>query len=470
MVNRDEPISKKYSETTGKQPRLNVLIMVNDGVSLSSAARYIPKTLQYLSNEMNGTIFTGFHALGENSLPNIFPVLTGLPHSEASIDAPFIWKHFSEQGYKTFYLEDTITATISYIGDGFAKPPTDYYTHPFWVAMENSSLYWDSQTFCLGDMPIHRIAIQYLANYVEKHRYQSYFALYFLNAISHHSDTVIQLGDEDYRDFLIDQKRIGHFNNTIMLFMSDHGSRFGRIRSTPIGHLEARNPMLIMVLPPWLRKQYPHIAAAVNSNADRLVTPYDIHATLLDILHSRLPTVTESTDGKKHEGGSGKGLSLFRNLPIRRTCASAGIPEDTCTLCTPLEPTFLDVNSQKAHLIASAVLARINDIINATSECNFLHISKIIYIAIISGNRPCFTYSVIIKTVPGRGIFEASVRETTATASVSTESQYSVITPVIRLSLYDSNCCCTDDNSMNKYCHCKMTTKPMRRKDIPNGH
>ncbi|XP_013396392.1 uncharacterized protein LOC106163381 [Lingula anatina] len=468
MVKRDVLVSKIYSETSGKQPRLNVLIVINDGVSMSGAVRYLPKTTEYLRKEMNGAIFPGYHAVGENSLSNFFPLLTGLPHSEASIEAPFIWNHFSEQGYKTFYLEDKLHATFTYIDPELTRPPTDFYTHSFWVAMENSSLYWDSQAFCLGNVPIHRIALQYLGYYIENYQRQSYFCLYFFNELSHDDEVPIQLADADYRDFLKEHKERGHFNNTIMLFMSDHGSRFGWLRSTPIGHLEASNPLLIMVLPPWLRQQYPHIAAAVNSNAERLVTPYDIHATLVDILHSDLPISEEDTNGKKRREGIAKGISLLRNLPSKRTCASAGIPEDTCTLCTPQEPAFLDINSQKACFIANAVLAKINDVLfNATPECDVLSILNITYISVTSDSKPCVIYNVIIKTVPGRGIFIASVRETRATASVS---QYSVISPVIRLSAYDSNCCCTEDKSLNKYCHCKMTTKPLRRKSAPKKY
>ncbi|XP_013396378.2 uncharacterized protein LOC106163367 [Lingula anatina] len=563
MVKKEEElISKKYSEITGNQPRLNVLIVINDGVSMSGAVRYLPKTIEYLKKEMNGTIFPGCHAVGENSLPNLFPLLTGLPHTEASIDAPFVWKHFSEKGYKTFYLEDKVWATFTYVDPEATRPPADYYTHPFWVAMENSSLYWDSQTFCLGNDPIHRIALQYLGYYVENYQRQSYFGLYFLNELSHdygsaiqladadyrdflkeHNErghfnntimlfmsdhgsrffglrstpighleasnplltmvlppwlkqqyphiaeavnsnaerlvtpydihathdygSAIQLADADYRDFLKEHNERGHFNNTIMLFMSDHGSRFFGLRSTPIGHLEASNPLLTMVLPPWLKQQYPHIAEAVNSNAERLVTPYDIHATLVDILHSDLPITKKSTNGKKRRERLAKGISLFQNLPSR-TCASAGIPEDTCTLCTPLEPTFLDINSQKARFIANAVLTKINYVlVNATSECDVLLISDITYIAVTSYDRLSVTYIVIVKTVPGSGIFEASVLETRAMASDSTESQYTVITPVIRISLYDNNCCCAEDSRIDKYCHCKVTRRQSRSKVFP---
>ncbi|XP_013396390.1 uncharacterized protein LOC106163379 [Lingula anatina] len=472
MVKRDEHIFKKYSETTGRQPRLNVLIVINDGVSMSGAVRYLPKTTEYLKKAMNGTIFPGYHTVGENSLPNFFPLLTGLPHSEASTDTPFIWNRFAEKGYKTFYLEDKVYATFTYIDPAPIRPPTDFYTHPFWVAMENSSLYWDSQTFCLGDEPIHRIALHYLGYYIKNYQRHPYFGLYFLNELTHDVDSPIQLADVDYRNFLKEHNERGYLNNTIILFMSDHGARFGRLRSTPIGRLEASNPLLIMVLPKWLRKQYPHISATVNSNADRLVTPYDIHATLVDILHSDIPTYTEEiTNGKNRRVGLAKGISLFRNLPSRRTCASAGIPEDTCTLCTPLDTTFLDINSEKARFIANALLAQINGVlVNATSGCDVLRISDITYIAVTSDSRFSVTYIVVIKTIPGSGIFEASVRETRAMASDSAESQYTVMTPVIRLSLYDNNCCCTEDSRIKKYCHCKVTRRQIRRKASPKDY
>ncbi|VDK48667.1 unnamed protein product, partial [Gongylonema pulchrum] len=57
-----------------------------------------------------------------------------------------------------------------------------------------------------------------------------------------------------------------------------------------------------------------------------LTTPFDIHSTLMDILH--WPSVEEQkTVGQL----SKRSLSLFRPIPSNRTCRHAGIEPHWCT-------------------------------------------------------------------------------------------------------------------------------------------
>ena len=51
------------------------------------------------------------------------------------------------------------------------------------------------------------------------------------------------------------------------------------------GKLEERNPFVSIRLPPSFEKDYPTAAHNLRTNSRRLTSPFDIHATFLDILN-----------------------------------------------------------------------------------------------------------------------------------------------------------------------------------------
>ncbi len=94
----------KEKETASK--RINVLIMIFDSMSSSSFKRALPKTYQYLQSFTNFHHFDKYHTVGENTLPNLVPMLSGL-QAEKLLgtenvpppfdDFPFIWQNFSQK-------------------------------------------------------------------------------------------------------------------------------------------------------------------------------------------------------------------------------------------------------------------------------------------------------------------------------------------------------------------------------------
>ena len=51
------------------------------------------------------------------------------------------------------------------------------------------------------------------------------------------------------------------------------------------GKLEERNPFVSFRFPPSFEKKYPTAVQNLRTNAHRLTSPFDIHATFLDILN-----------------------------------------------------------------------------------------------------------------------------------------------------------------------------------------
>ena len=103
-------LGKEREATFDKtKDKINVMMLMFDGVSLSSMKRALPKTLQYLKSFEEFFLFEKHHVTGENTFQNLVPMLTNL-ESEVLLqkrdrknvtlpfdEYPFIWKNFSER-------------------------------------------------------------------------------------------------------------------------------------------------------------------------------------------------------------------------------------------------------------------------------------------------------------------------------------------------------------------------------------
>jgi hypothetical protein len=97
---------EKTKNILESKTKLNVLILIFDSVSASSFKRALPKTFDYLKTFANFYHFEKLHTVGQNTIPNIGPMLSGLKHElllgKETIpppfdNFPFIWKQFSKK-------------------------------------------------------------------------------------------------------------------------------------------------------------------------------------------------------------------------------------------------------------------------------------------------------------------------------------------------------------------------------------
>jgi hypothetical protein len=106
--------------------------------------RQLPETYKLLSSPPFSTIpLLGYNKVGDNTFPNLVPLLMGISVKEVKntclhtqkekIDScPFIWKEYASKGYKTAYGEDTTyLSTFNYQRTGFVEQPVDYYARPY---------------------------------------------------------------------------------------------------------------------------------------------------------------------------------------------------------------------------------------------------------------------------------------------------------------------------------------------------
>ncbi|KAH6932171.1 hypothetical protein HPB50_003310 [Hyalomma asiaticum] len=423
---------------------LNVLVLGLDSVSRLNFRRHLSETGRYVRHVLKGYELMGYHKVGLNSYPNQTPLLTGLSGEEAKnatggkfFDAlDFLWKRYAEKGYRTvFHEEQPKYGLYSYVGDGLRHAPTDYYTRHAVMAIDKSKL--KKNSYCLGPRPPLDLYLDYMVGLFKVLDKRPFFAYFWMSELAHDHLNMAGHCDAPLREALGRLHESGILNNTVLVFMSDHGLRFGPLRQTYIGRFEDSLPYAFLVFPPWFLQRHPAFAAALDLNQRRLTTHFDMHATLLQLLHPGLPRTAH-------------GQSLLHELPATRTCADASVPAQFCAC---VETEAFPLNHPVSLKVARFVVASVNTL--AGSECAKWELKSVLAIRFYprhtgSGNTTDSDYWVKLSAAPGDAVFEATVRHSVDWRA----SRFSLLQQADRLDWYSSRSQCARGSRWEKYCHC----------------
>ncbi|CAL8096510.1 unnamed protein product [Orchesella dallaii] len=409
----EEKVDDYTSEAEANADRLSVLILGLDAQSHMNFIRQMPRTYNFLTKNLSSIGMYGYTKVGDNTFPNVVTLLSGLnveelekvcwPTKQSFFDScPFIWKKFADSGYRTSLAEDSVwMGTFNYEKKGFLHPPTDYYLHPMSLLMAKKIGHetWANAKLCYGPRLAFEVLLDYIVKTAVTFRYSLYFQFVWANSLFHDYLNNPRLGDELLYMTLEFLSNNSFFNNTAFILLSDHGIRWGSIRSTYQGKIEERMPLAYFTFPLWFRRKYPQAMRNLRKNVLRLTTPFDVHETLKDILsisqgkHVRFDSWDvekssryegESTIGSsgKRGGGSSKsdekpprGISLFRPIPLQRTCKMAGIEEHWC-VCHSMKN--FPINSTLVQSGAQFIVQVINGLVKRHSRfCAKLSLFKI---------------------------------------------------------------------------------------------
>lgn len=206
---------------------------------------------------------------------------------------------------------------------GFRYPPSDYYFRPAAIALEVSKLKKRSEEHCFGPRSEFSFILDWVSDFVSYFKDERHFSWTFLSRLTHDQLNYAGYADEPSYDFLhrlyFEKKCM---NNTLVIFMSDHGIRFGDILKTYVGKLEERLPFMFLLFPEWFLAKYPKFHKNLLINQYRLTTPFDIFETLKEVL--------ELSTGSPVVGRPSPGISLFMEIPVNRTCEDATISAHYC--------------------------------------------------------------------------------------------------------------------------------------------
>ncbi|KAH9381759.1 hypothetical protein HPB48_010578 [Haemaphysalis longicornis] len=133
--------------------------------------------------------------------------------------------------------------------------------------------------------------------------------------LSQHTDggffNAVSYLDQPLKYFLRNLSKSGALNDTALVLLSSHGKATHDSVFNP-GVRSTGAPFCFLVLPEKFLRRHPDVAVALEVNQRRLVTPFDLHATLLAL--ATLPTLRfEST---------GKGSTLLKAISPHRSCGT----------------------------------------------------------------------------------------------------------------------------------------------------
>ncbi len=279
-----QPIKvRNNNKNDSTRQKLNVLIFIFDSVSSSSFKRSLPKTLNLLKGYSNFFHFTKHHTIGQNTLPNLVPMLSGKSSEDllknATFPPPFdefqfIWKNFSESNYITYFNEDWRNSMFNNDKFGFRKSPTDYYLKPFWLAAYNSLSSTPNEQNsnlnpCYYDKLYHHLSFDWLRNFqkiYDKNDGPNTFGILKSNEMSHDYLERLFWIDNDLNAMIKDLLTETFLKNTLMILMSDHGHRFHSIRHTFNGKVEEKLPFFSMMVPQILLDNNPSLSKILKQN------------------------------------------------------------------------------------------------------------------------------------------------------------------------------------------------------------
>lgn len=429
--------------------RLKVMILGIDSLSRLHLRRTMPRTLKTL-RDLGAVEMLGYNKVDDNSFPNLIPMLTGMSERDLTKACwterwkkfddcwdHFVYSVFERAGYLTGHAEESsYMGLFNYEKAGWWKQPFDLY----WNVFEREAVrktHYDYQAdypLCLGSRPSYSDLLEYNEKVAtgSKESNRAYFLYSWITSLSHDNYNTASLGDSTISEHLLRLLHKGLLDDTVLIFMSDHGFRYGPIPNTNQGRLENRLPFMFLRLPRSLVERYPNYLENLNMNSRRLVTTYDVYATLLHVIEQ-----PPKFDPRRY--------SLFAPIPESRTCGTAGIPSHYCTC-------FESVPVLTTEPIISRVVTFLLNHLNALlfgKPCHPLTLNSITLASLVTPGDVVLLsirdYTVTFRTDPNNATLSGTVRITGKVLQLAGS--------VERLDAYENQSRCVT-MKLKLYCYC----------------
>ncbi|KAE8751146.1 hypothetical protein FOCC_FOCC002230 [Frankliniella occidentalis] len=475
------PVKRPRGHPGGVTPRehasedaLSVLILGIDSVSRLNLLRKMQRTVGVLEGRLGARGMRGYNKVEDNTFPNLVPLLSGKnipelrascwPNDTSHFDAcPWVWEQFNREGYVNMFAEDTAwMGLFHYLKRGFANQPTDYDPRPLLYLGEKNLGRGGgfNACYCIGQRHQIEVLFDYGLKFARAMAVQrrKFFGLVWGTSLSHDMLNQPDEADAFYERFLLDLEATGLLNSTALVFMSDHGLRFGEILSTFQGHMENMLPAMYVVLPEWVRRRYPLAMHNLECNRHRLVTVFDLHRTFRNFMDlssledERVRADEHSVAAAFRAGQPPRGISLFTPIPVTRTCDHAGIPNNYCA-CQHL--TAADTNDPDVRRAANFVVGQVNALL--APQCWRLALAALlearrgppITTFVRAKHNATTEYQLTLRTEPGAALFSATVGYNSGTDGMWLEGSVS------RLNAYGQTSWCVNSTALRPLCHCR---------------
>lgn len=445
------PSYKPVKET---DEQLSILLFGLDSVSRLVAENKLPLTLKFFRETLQSYDFTGYTKVGDNTLPNLLAALNGQTLIEAltpTFDFPPLFKYLQEIGYISSYGEDW-TPYLPHLG--FQYPEYTHNLRTFFLAGNKYTPYLRSHTNkkdpkCFTNEFKHDIVINFADKFIRAYNDTLKMSFSWIDEIGHHQSNFLDAGDVATKLFFEKLHTEGKLNRTAVVLFSDHGPRYGKIVARDLVRFTGRLPMLHIVLPRHIRDKYLSLNKNMQTNTKRLITPFDLHETLKDILFQRFKSSSEEPVGSDLP----RGISLFREVPASRSCYDAAISEHYCPCYTF---SGVPVTDQGPVLAAQFMVDHINRLLVRFINnrlCAKLELKQIMSAKQQNNHEKSEKsqrFVVVFSVTPGNGVFEGTVE-------VSDKKGVELLGDINRLTEYKDEAACMEEQNtdIKPYCHCK---------------
>ncbi|WKY10447.1 hypothetical protein Q1695_002644 [Nippostrongylus brasiliensis] len=281
--------------------RPDVILIILDSVSSSMAKRSLPKSIKFLKEEMQATQMEFLNTIADYSKPNGFALAFGKSirplkntlHGRLCtpdwnvkdicrnyLDKLNYYIHqYGEHGYKTMVANDGDRGIVFYPNCvGFKRPEADHIWRPFDLRRADFSIIRRRHELLCSEP--HTEMLNYLQNFVDSYEGVPKIGQLWITGLAHGGQKDLYHADDHFFEFFSRNRE--KLDNSFIFFMGDHGPRVKGILEPSLGFYELKNPVLLVTMPKKYRNTEIHLELQKKSH--QLMTPFDVHATLMDIL------------------------------------------------------------------------------------------------------------------------------------------------------------------------------------------
>ncbi|KAF4528851.1 hypothetical protein B566_EDAN017675 [Ephemera danica] len=304
------------------------------------------------------------------------------------------------------------------------------------------------------------MVLNYGVQFMAAHTNQPYFGLMWLHSATNVNMNALRLLDQPLAAALRDMHTKKLLERTVVVVVAGRGSGNANpgFKATAQGEAETKNPFAYIYLPKTFRDTYPSVFEAVKINANRLVTPFDLHNTLLSLADpdqylSHYSVAANLVDGGKPKvqsdaSNNGRKLefsapntdetkpnvvNLFDPITLTRTCLEAGIQPSFC-MC--VRRPGLPTTDHHVIDMAQRMVKILNDYLFYHDECYGLKLKEVLYAEKLPKAPTPKTYFLKFSTLPKpmvfEGIFEFFFRKTNQPQQYSVNITNVITTPMVR--------------------------------------
>ena len=284
-----------------------------------------------------------------------------------------------------------------------------------------------------------------------------YFFLNFLTEYTHDYFILPPYIDQEFKEMVENFDKLGYLDNTLLFIFSDHGSRLTPYAyKTETGTAEKNLPFVSIRLPKILwNSQY---QTNLLENKNKLVTAFDIFQTLRHFYHLN-GNYSKELDRNQFKLNDKnvrqlRGISLFEEIPINRSCRDAFIPETFCSCFKESiinENDFLILTNNTFDMVSKFFLSKINDLTKQVRgkclEFNFDKIERVSQ----SYLQDVFKFVYIL--TPGDAWFQTVIKVNRLPKNPN--SIFSIYDDIVRISPYGNQSNCVDEPVLRNFCFCE---------------